>query len=64
MAGWDRGADTENKEQSDVGGCTPEIDSSTTEPGGKEPRARVSNELKTRIDQIELERKVGRNSGL
>ena len=60
MVLFDRGADAENKEEDDVSGCAPEIDGSTTEPGGKEPRARVSNELKTRIDQIELKRTVGR----
>jgi hypothetical protein len=60
---WDRGADAENKEQSDVGDCAPEIDGSTTEPAGKKPRARVGNELKTRIDQIELESTVGRDPG-
>ena len=59
----DRGDDAENKEQSDVGGCAPEIDGSTTEPGGQNPGERVGNELKTRIDQIQLESTVGRDPG-
>lgn len=55
LARWDRGADAENKEQNDVGRSASELDGSTTEPVGKAPRARVGNELKTRIDQIEQE---------
>ena len=61
---WDRGADAEDKKKSDVGGGAPKIDGSTTEPAGQEPRARVGDELKTRIDQVELESKVVRNAGL
>ncbi len=64
MRRWDRGTDAENKEKNDVGGCAPEIDGSTTEPGGKKPRARIRNELKTRIDQIELESTVVPDPGL
>jgi len=60
---WDRCTDAEKEEQEDVGCCAIEIDGSTTEPCGKRPRARVSNELKTRIDQVELERFVGRDTG-
>ena len=60
----DGGTDAEDHEQSDVGGCAPEVDGSTTEPGGEEPRARVGDELKTRVDQIELESTVRVDPGL
>jgi hypothetical protein len=52
----DRGADAKNDKQSDVGGCAPEINSSTTEPSRQTPGACVGHKLKTRIDQVELER--------
>ena len=61
MGLFDRGADAENEEQSDVGGSAPEIDGSSTKPAGKKPSAGVGNELKTRVDQIELESTVGRD---
>jgi hypothetical protein len=63
MGLFHRGADAENKKETDVCECSPEIDGSTTEPVGKRPRERVGNELKTRIDQIKLERFVGLDSG-
>lgn len=59
----DRGTDAENYEQGDVDGRALEIDGSTTEPGGQRLGTRVGNELKTRIDQIELDGFVVRDSG-
>jgi len=55
----DGGANTEKHEENDIGYCAPEVDGPATEPGGKEPRADIGNELKTRIDQTELEREIG-----
>lgn len=55
-------AHAEDEEESDVGGCAPEVDGSTTEPGSQRPGENVGDELQTRIDQVELERSVGVNA--
>lgn len=60
----DRGADAEDEEQDDVGGCAPEVDGSAAEPGGERPGEGVGDELETRVDQVELEGTIGSDTGL
>lgn len=64
MALVDRGADAKYEQKSDVSGGTPEVDGATAEPRGENPGDGVGDELKTRVDQVELESTVGRDAGL
>jgi hypothetical protein len=44
---WDGCTDTEDEEQGDVGGSTPEVDSATAEPAAEGPCEDVGNQLET-----------------
>lgn len=60
----DRGADAEDHEEGYVDACAPEVDCAAAEPGGDEPGADIGDELEARVDQAQLERKVGRHARL
>jgi hypothetical protein len=50
----DRGTYAENEEEGDIGGGTPEVNGPASEPGSEKPGTDVGDELKTRVDKIEL----------
>ena len=60
----DGGNNTEEEEESDVDGSTPEIDGSSAEPCGKRPGDGVGDELEARVDEIELESLAAVDTGL
>lgn len=60
----DRRTDAEDEEKGDVGDGAPEVDGSTAEPRCEEQGSNVGDELKARIDQVELEGTAGIDTGL
>lgn len=59
----DGSTDTGNYQEGDIDCCAPEIDSATSEPAPEKQRYPISDELKTRVDQVELEGLIVRYPG-
>ena len=60
----DGGTHSEKDQQSEIHGCTPEVDGPASKPGAEEPRERIGDELEARVDEIELESEVSAHAGL